>query len=180
MNKRSSLAAGALAGAVMLATMQAAAADAVTADNPAVVAERVLKLVNAARSAPRECGGTQYAAAQPVKLSAELTAAAMKHSSDMAGNGVLAHRGADGSGSGERITAAGYDWSANGENVAAGQRDAESLVAGWLASPRQCATLMAPYYTEMGVAFALAPDKGSQVYWTQVLAAPLDTASARN
>jgi cysteine-rich secretory family protein len=145
-----------------------------------LVAERVLELVNAARSAPRQCGGTQFAAAQPVTLSNELTVAATQHSRDMAGNGVLAHRGADGSASGDRITQAGYSWSANGENVAAGQRDAESLVAGWLASPGQCATLMAAYYTEMGIAFALTSDTEPQVYWTQVFAAPLDTAAARN
>jgi uncharacterized protein YkwD len=143
-----------------------------------LVAERVLELVNTARATPRQCGGQSYAAARPVRLSNELTEAAIRHSNDMARSGALAHRGADGSAAGDRITAAGYSWSANGENVAVGQSSAETLVAGWLASPGHCATLMAPYYTEMGVGFALTGDTDPKPYWTQVFAVPVDNRSA--
>jgi uncharacterized protein YkwD len=101
-----------------------------------------------------------------------LTAAASLHSLDMAERGSLGHEGSDGSVSGERITRAGYEWQASGENVAAGQPDAESAVAAWLESPGHCATLMEPRFTETGVAFALAPEKNPSVYWTQVFAAP--------
>ena len=70
------------------------------------------------------------------------------------------------------MTRAGYVWQASGENVAAGQPDAESAVAAWLDSPGHCATLMEPRFTETGIAFALAPGKNPAVYWTQVFAAP--------
>ena len=79
---------------------------------------------------------------------------------------------ADGTVSGDRITRAGYAWQASGENIAAGQRDAEAVVAGWLASAGHCATLMAPYFTETGIAFALAPNANPPIYWVQVFAAP--------
>ena len=45
-------------------------------------------------------------------------------------------------------------------------------MAAWLTSPGHCATLMAPFFTQMGVAFELAPAKNPSIYWTQVFAAP--------
>ena len=101
-----------------------------------------------------------------------LTAAASVQSLDMAARGRLGHDGSDGSDSGERMTRAGYTWQAAGENVAAGQHDADAAVAAWLESPGHCATLMNAHFTETGVAFALAPGKNPAVYWTQVFAAP--------
>ena len=140
--------------------------------DPAAVAQRVLELVNAARGAPRECGREAFAAAPPLAPSSTLTAAASLHSLDMAARGSLGHDGSDGSASGDRITRAGYVWQASGENVAAGQPDAEGVVAGWIDSPGHCATLMNARFTETGIAFALAPGKNPAVYWTQVFAAP--------
>jgi uncharacterized protein YkwD len=140
--------------------------------NPTAVAQRVFELVNAARAEPRRCGRQQFDAAPPLSLSTLLTAAASLHSLDMAARGVLGHEGSDGSTSGERIARAGYEWSGSGENVAAGQPDAESAVAAWLDSPGHCASLMEPRFTETGVAFALAPGKSPSVYWTQVFATP--------
>ncbi len=139
---------------------------------PFAVRQRVLELVNAARAEGRRCGGDTYAATHPLTLSRALTEAASAHARDMAARGAASHRGSDGSLSGERIARAGYGWRASGENVAAGQPDAESVVAGWLESPGHCATLMAPYFTETGVAFALAPEKDPDIYWTQLFAAP--------
>jgi uncharacterized protein YkwD len=140
--------------------------------DPRAVVERVLALVNAARAQARTCGRQSFAAAGPLELSSALTAAASLHSLDMAEHGTLSHRGSDGSNSGERITRAGYVWRGSGENVASGQQDAETVVAGWVASPGHCATLMEPAFTETGIAFALAPGKNPSVYWTQVFAVP--------
>ena len=53
----------------------------------------------------------------------------------MAERGSLGHEGSDGSTSGERMTRAGYVWQASGENVAAGQPDAESVVAAGSTAP---------------------------------------------
>ena len=136
------------------------------------VAERVLELVNVARLEARRCGRNQFAAAAPLALSSVLTEVARLHASDMAQRGSLGHQGSDGSRAGDRITRSGYSWRASGENVAAGQRDAEAVVTAWLDSPEHCASIMAPQFTEMGVAFALAPASNPPIYWTQVFATP--------
>jgi uncharacterized protein YkwD len=140
--------------------------------DPAAVAQRVLELVNVARAQARQCGRERHAAAPPLTLSSTLTAAASLHALDMAGRGSLGHEGSDGSTPGERVTRAGFVWQGSGENVAAGQPDAESAVQAWLDSPGHCATLMQPRFTATGIAFALAPDKNPSVYWTQVFATP--------
>jgi len=139
---------------------------------PVAVERRVLALVNAARATPRKCGRDAYAAAGPVVLSRTLSDVALAHALEMAARGVLEHRGADGSNSAERITRAGYAWQAAGENIAAGQQTAEAVVAAWLSSPGHCATLMGPRFTEMGIAFALAPSRNPSIYWTQLFATP--------
>jgi uncharacterized protein YkwD len=144
----------------------------VALQDPAAVERRVLELVNAARAEARQCGREWYEAAPPLVSSTTLSAAASLHSLDMAQRGTLAHEGSDGSVSGDRITRAGYVWQGSGENVAAGQLDADSVVAAWLGSPGHCATLMQPRFTETGIAFALAPQRNPSVYWTQVFATP--------
>lgn len=140
--------------------------------DPAAVEQRVLELVNLARAEGRKCGRDTYDAAPPLLLSATLTLVALHHASDMAARGSLGHAGSDGSTSAERITRAGYQWVASGENIAAGQRDADTVVAGWLESPPHCATLMGPSFKEMGIAFALAPSGNPSIYWAQEFGAP--------
>jgi uncharacterized protein YkwD len=140
--------------------------------DPVAVAERVLTLVNAARAQARRCGRDRFEPVAPLAVAPALMAAASLHSLDMAARGSLGHDGSDGSSSGDRITRAGYEWQAAGENVAAGQRDAETVVAGWLESPGHCATLMDGRFTETGIAYALAPGKDPPVYWTQVFGTP--------
>jgi uncharacterized protein YkwD len=105
-------------------------------------------------------------------LNATLTSAAAAHALDMAVHHKLDHDGSDGSSSGERVTRAGYAWRAVGENIASGQKDADAVVAAWLASPGHCATLMGPYFAAMGVAFAYAPGANPGIYWAQEFAAP--------
>ena len=138
----------------------------------AAVERRVLALVNEARGAGRKCGRDNFAAAPPLTPSVTLTAAAAAHALDMAAHRRLDHTGSDGSSSGERVTRAGYVWRAVGENIAAGQKDADAVVAAWLESPGHCATLMGPYFTEMGVAFSFAPGANPGIYWAQEFAAP--------
>lgn len=140
--------------------------------DPAAVAQRVLELVNAARAEPRRCGDSRFEPAPPLATATTLTAAASLHSLDMAARGRLGHDGSDGSDPGERMTRVGYTWQISGENVAAGQHDADAVVVAWLESPGHCATLMDARYTETGIAFALAPGKNPAVYWTQYFAAP--------
>jgi uncharacterized protein YkwD len=132
---------------------------------------RVLELVNAARAEGRRCGRRRFEPARPLALSALLTRAAAAHAADMAANGFMGHEGSDGSTAGERVNRAGYRWRSVGENVAAGQPDADAVVESWLDSPGHCANIMSPQFTEMGVAFVSAPRSELRILWAQVFAA---------
>jgi uncharacterized protein YkwD len=141
--------------------------------DPAVTAVRVLELVNAARAVARNCGeGQHFEAAPPVTASPTLAAVALEHSRDMAEHRKLGHPGSDGSAPADRITRSGYAWRGVGENVASGQQTPDAVVKSWLESPGHCENIMEPRFTEMGVAFALAPDQNPNIYWTQELATP--------
>jgi uncharacterized protein YkwD len=141
-------------------------------DDSESIAARVLELVNAARATARRCGRSRHDAVPALALSRTLNEAAARHAKDMAQHGSFDHRGSDGSRPAERVTQAGYRWRWTGENIAAGQSTADAVVAAWLDSPGHCTNIMGPQYTEMGVAFALAPARTPGIYWTQVFAAP--------
>jgi uncharacterized protein YkwD len=145
---------------------------AVAARDAEATAERVLELVNDARARGARCGRRRMEAVRPLTLSPALTRAAAAHAADMAANGYMGHDGSDGSIVGTRANRAGYGWRSIGENVAAGQPDADAVMRAWLESPGHCANLMGPQFTEMGVAFALAPQSELRILWAQVFAAP--------
>jgi uncharacterized protein YkwD len=136
------------------------------------VEREVLARVNAARAEPRRCGATAYTAAAPVALSATLSRIAAGHSAAMAARDVLAHQDPDGSTPADRVRRGGYRARVVGENVASGVPTAAEVVAGWLASPGHCANIMDARFTEMGIAYLVAPRSGGAIYWTQLLAAP--------
>lgn len=134
--------------------------------------QRVLELVNEARSRTRRCGRKRFHATTGLRHAAALEYSARMHAQDMAAHNFLGHEGSDGSMPAERATQAGYSWSSVAENVAAGQRTAEEVVDTWLSSPGHCANLMSPLYSESGTARATNPDSEHVVYWVQVFAAP--------
>ena len=146
--------------------------QAVAESDATAVAARVLELVNDARGQQRRCGRMRMSATHALTLSATLTRAAAAHAADMAANGFMGHRGSDGSEVGVRVRRAGYLWRSVGENVAAGQPDAETVVQAWLDSPGHCVNLMGSQFSEMGVAFATAPQSELRILWAQIFAAP--------
>jgi uncharacterized protein YkwD len=133
---------------------------------------RILDLVNEARSQPRLCGNTPFPAVAALAWNCLLEQAALGHSIDMGDVNFFSHTGSDGLGPGERITQAGYDWQAWGENISAGRQTAEATIQGWLDSPGHCANIMSADYTEFGA--GVHRDTGGRRYWTLVLAAPRD------
>lgn len=130
--------------------------------------KEILKLTNAARAGPRSCGKQRFRAAPPVTWNAELSAAALAHSRDMASRNYFRHAGKGGSQVGDRATQAGYNWRRIGENIAAGQGSPKQVVSAWLASPGHCANIMNRHFTEMGAAYAVNPESDITIYWTQV------------
>ncbi len=141
-------------------------------EESSVIAAQVLELVNAAREQPRQCGDRSFDATSPVVLSSALTSVALLHAQDMAQQRIMDHRGSDGSQPGERLTRSGYRWRTVGENVAAGQPNANEVVESWLASPGHCTAIMEPRFREMGVAFAVVSGNPA-IYWAQTFATPL-------
>jgi uncharacterized protein YkwD len=135
------------------------------------IEHEILARVNAARAAPRHCGAKLYPAAAPVALSQLLSAIAAGHSATMGARDDLEHQDPDGSMPADRVRRGGYDARLVGENIASGVPTAAEVVAGWLASPGHCANIMDARFTEMGVAFSVAPRSSAAIYWTQLLAA---------
>lgn len=134
--------------------------------------DEILQLVNAARSAPRTCGSKRFRAARPLGWNERLARAALMHSQDMANENYVGHLDKAGASAAARARRAGYHWRAIGENVAAGQSSARSVVEGWLSSPGHCANIMRPDFTEMGAAYAISQESDLLIYWTQVFGAP--------
>jgi uncharacterized protein YkwD len=132
----------------------------------------VLKEVNAARGQPRSCGKRSFDAAAALRWNARLAQAALAHSKDMAQQDHVSHAGSDGSSAGDRAKRANYAWRRIGENVAAGQGSARDVVQGWLDSPRHCANIMNPAFSEMGAAYVVRPEAKGAIFWTQVFGTP--------
>ena len=126
----------------------------------------LLQLVNDARKKGCNCGNTYYAPAPALTWNDQLEKAAYNHSKDMFQNKYFSHTGSDGTGSGERISNAGYNWRWYGENIAEGYPTEKDVVDGWLHSPGHCANIMNKNFREMGVAKV-----GD--YWTQDFGSPL-------
>lgn len=129
----------------------------------------MLAAVNAARAVARTCGDTAMPAVPALTSNAMLISASARHSLDMAKVMKLDHAGSDGSSFSERITAAGYEWSDAGENVAWNQRSIPDVIDSWLKSPGHCANIMNAKRPEFGSACEKASD--GSFYWTQLFAA---------
>lgn len=146
-------------------------AQAAATPEPAQVAQRVVELVNKARSEGRRCGRESFPPTAPLAAAAPLEAAAAAHARDMAARDYFAHRGADGSEPRDRVSRAGYASRLTGENIASGPESAEEVVAGWLASPGHCANIMDARFRHIGVGLA-AGRKDGRLYWVQTFGAP--------
>lgn len=129
---------------------------------------QILALVNAARAEPRSCGDRRFGSASPLRWNAMLAATALAHSTDMARRDDFSHVGRGGSQVGVRARRNGYEWSAIGENIAAGQGSPQQVMTGWLASPGHCANIMSDAFSDMGAAYAVDRDSTATIYWTQV------------
>jgi uncharacterized protein YkwD len=134
--------------------------------------QRVLELINQARATPRFCGDKEFFAVRPVRWNSSLAEASRLHSEEMARYDYFSHSGRDGSNPWDRIERAGYRWRSTGENIAAGQRNADEAVASWINSPGHCANLMNPKFTEMGFGSAASANSEMGLYWTQVFGTP--------
>jgi uncharacterized protein YkwD len=89
----------------------------------------MLGLINAARQAGCNCGTTVMPPVPVLTWNEKLSKAAYLHSKDMADNNYFNHNNLQGLTPGQRITAAGYNWSTYGENIANGYASEQSVMA---------------------------------------------------
>lgn len=161
-----------LAVFALLALLTPAHAQVMVAGNPsAVVAARVLDLVNKARSEGRRCGRETFPPTAPLAAAMPLESAAALHARDMATRDYFAHRGKDGREPRDRVRGAGYAARLTGENIAFGAESAEEVVAGWLDSPGHCANIMDGRFRHTGIGIATGREAG-RIYWVQTFGAP--------
>jgi uncharacterized protein YkwD len=95
---------------------------------------------------------------------------ARAHAKDMADKGYFDHASPDGSSSGDRMKAAGYEGTYYGENIAQGQDDPAAVMKSWMGSSGHCKGLMASKYVHIGMGYAATAD--GDTYWVQDFAAP--------
>jgi uncharacterized protein YkwD len=104
----------------------------------------------------------------PVSQNGTLDTAAARHSEDMAARDYFDHTSPDGKGPGDRITAAGYQWTTYGENIARGQQTPAAVMDSWMNSPGHRANILNCSFKEIG----LGVHEGSGgPWWTQVFGA---------
>lgn len=110
----------------------------------------------------------------PMRLNVLLNEAAQGHSATQAAASTIFHVTPSGSNPGDRIAQTGYRFSTWGENVAAGYRDAQSVMDAWMRSPGHCRNVLNPGFTELGVGYVQRDGDPSRYfdYWTQVFARP--------
>jgi uncharacterized protein YkwD len=75
-----------------------------------------------------------------------------------------------------RITAAGFRWSAAGENIATGFPTARAVLAAWMASPGHCRNILDPAYRDIGIGISRHPIPGwasGPSTWTEDFALPV-------
>ncbi|MFF5973485.1 CAP domain-containing protein [Streptomyces sp. NPDC012769] len=122
---------------------------------------QVLTLANAER---------KRAGCDPLRSDPRLREAAQAHADDMAARGYYAHDSQNGQSAGDRITAAGYTWSAWGENIHRGTRSPAETVTEWMDSEAHRKNILNCEFKDVGVGVNLT---GNGPWWVQ------DFATAR-
>lgn len=102
-----------------------------------------------------------------LKWSDQAHNAAYDHSKDMAVNSYFDHTGLNGSNPGERLKAAGVNWSSYGENIIGGYGNAILSTHGWLNSSGHRKNLLSTSFTHLGVGFYYNSNSSYKNYCTQ-------------
>jgi uncharacterized protein YkwD len=140
------------------------------ADRAGRVESRMLDLINGDRTAASSFQETK-GRANPLHWDARLAAVARAHSEEMARNGYFSHQGLDGSTPAVRVSRAGIQWRATGENIAK-TGDVVQAEALFMNEPKfqhnHRGNILKPNYSHVGVGIAKAPD--GALYITQEFA----------
>jgi len=89
---------------------------------------------------------------KPLHVNDELSAAALDRIDDMFAKHYFSHVSPDGIQPWQWADKRGYDYHAMGENLAVGYPSAESVVDGWMHSPKHRDNVLRPVFNEVGIA----------------------------
>jgi uncharacterized protein YkwD len=126
-----------------------------------LICDEILRLTNVER---------RKAGLAPLRINDRLGVAAIGHAGNMARQSNMNHT-LDGKDAPARILAAGYNYSAYGENIAQKYASAAAVVAGWMASPVHNGNILNGTFTEIGIGVARKDAKGDW-YYCQVFGKP--------
>ena len=102
----------------------------------------------------------------PLQLSSELSRVAESHSQDMASKDYFSHTSPEGLSPFDRIKGAGISYGAAAENIAAGQKTAESVVKAWMNSDGHRKNILNANYKKTGIGVVNGGSYG--IYHTQL------------
>lgn len=103
---------------------------------------------------------------EPLELSQPLGNAAEFKARDMSERDYLAHTSPDGQGLQELMNQVGYTFNTTfGENIAAGQMDAEATFEQWENSPEHREIMLGEGFTAVGIGRAHNPEAKYDWYW---------------
>jgi len=117
----------------------------------------------------------EQAGVPALSSSSALFSAARNHSQDMATNNFFSHTGSNGSSPFDRMSAAGFSYSAAAENIYAGNgsnNSASAAVSGWMGSEGHRQNMLNPTYTYAGVGYWCNSSSTYGGYFTLNLAKP--------
>ena len=101
----------------------------------------------------------------PLTINDKLNTSAQKYSEYMSKNNYFDHVTPDGQTPSNRITAEGYTWYMDGENIAEGQVSVSEVMTDWMNSPEHRTNILRTGFTDVGIGF-------SNNYWTQDFGSP--------
>lgn len=122
-------------------------------------AAQVVNLVNQQRSAR---------GLQVLKSDSRLARLAQLKAEDMAKKGYFSHTSPTYGSAFDMMKAAGYSYRTAGENIAKGQKTAETVMRGWMNSSGHRANILSTGYKKIGVGYAL--DASGTPHWVQIFA----------
>jgi uncharacterized protein YkwD len=131
----------------------------------AALEAEIVTIVNRYRAEGATCGGDEMEPVGPLTMDPNLQCAARVHTKDMADRDFFDHTNPDGDGPDDRMEAAGYDGRGWGENIAAGNSEAEETMEQWMNSDGHCRNIMNGSYTLIGVGYY--PGGEYDHLWTQ-------------
>ncbi|WP_368491086.1 CAP domain-containing protein [Clostridium sp. BJN0013] len=124
-------------------------------------ANEVIRLVNVERSKN---------GLSPLNANAELSKVATAKAQDMIDNSYFSHTSPTYGSPFDMMKKFGISYTAAGENIAYGQKNAAEVMNSWMNSPGHRANILNSNFTEIGV--GVAKDKNGTPYWVQMFINP--------